>query len=123
MGRGAETVTTKTREQESSAPSSSGEKLFAKLAAFYAATGTHVERAMLFGFDCLRTDGKVFAKLHNSNLVMKLPAKRVGDLIASGRLSPYNWRGRSMKEWAVVTTTEKREAIALAEESRAFTKD
>lgn len=109
------------RKPKTSVPSSSGEKLFAKLAAFYAATDRHVERVMLFGFNCLRTDGKVFAKLDNGNLVMKLPAKRVATLIGSGRLGSYESHGRLMKEWAIVAIASK-DIIALAEESRVFTK-
>ncbi|MDE1900987.1 MAG: hypothetical protein KGI37_04995 [Alphaproteobacteria bacterium] len=110
------------RKPKSSVPASSGEKLFAKLAAFYGATDTHVERVKLFGFDCLRVDGKVFAKLHNGHLVMKLPASRIAALIDFGCLGSYECRGRLMKEWGIVATANK-DIVALAEESRAFTEN
>ena len=102
---------------------SHGEKLFAKLVSFYDTPRTEypVERAMLFGFDCLRINGKVFAKLHNGLLVMKLPANRITALLESGQASSYELRGRLMKEWGVIATSKN--IIALAEEARAFTEN
>lgn len=97
---------------------SHGEKLFAKLASFYAKPPYHLEREMIFGFDCLRIKGKVFAKLHNGNLVMKLPANRIKALVDSGEVSSYELRGRSTKEWGVISTSK--DIISLAEEARAF---
>ncbi len=100
---------------------SHGEELFTQLASFYATPKTEypVERAMLFGFDCLRINGKVFAKLHNGHLVMKLPTNRIAALVDSGQVSCYELRGRLMKEWAVISTSK--DIIALAEEARVFT--
>lgn len=114
-------MTAQARKLKPLADTSPGGKLFAALVAFYAATDPHVDRATLFGFDCLRAGGKVFAKLHNGNLVVKLPAQRIASLMDLGRLRPYD-RGRagSMKEWAVVAAIDKRGIIALAEEARAF---
>jgi hypothetical protein len=102
---------------------SHGEKLFAKLVAFYATPHTEypVERAMLFGFDCLRINGKVFAKLHNGHLVMKLPANRITVLVESGEASSYGFRNRLMKEWGVISTGK--DIVALAEEARVFTEN
>jgi hypothetical protein len=101
---------------------SDGEKLFTKLVSFYAIpTPYPVERAMLFGFDCLRINGKVFAKLHNGHLVMKLPANRITALVDSGQVSFYELRGRLMKEWGVISTSK--DIIALAEEARVFTEN
>lgn len=100
---------------------SHGETLFAKLASFYATTHTQVDRAMIFGFDCLRINGKVFAKLHNGHLVMKLPADRIAALVDSGQVSSYELRGRMMKEWGVISTSK--DIIALAEEARVFTEN
>lgn len=112
-------MTAKTPKSKSTVTPTSGEKLFAKLAIFYAAADTHVERVKLFGFDCLRVDGKVFAKLHNGNLVMKLSPKRVASLIDSGLVGTYESRGRLMKEWVVIAAATK-DIVALAEESRSF---
>ncbi|HEY3327879.1 MAG TPA: hypothetical protein VGK14_12050 [Novimethylophilus sp.] len=100
---------------------SHGEKSFTKLVSFYATPHTEypVERATLFGFDCLRINGKVFAKLHNGHLVMKLPANRITALVESGQASSYELRGRLMKEWGVISTSK--DIVSLAEEARAFT--
>jgi hypothetical protein len=100
---------------------SHGEELFAQLELFYATPQTEypVERAKLFGFDCLRINGKVFAKLHNGHLVMKLPASRIAALIDSGQVNTYEHRGRMLKEWAVIEASK--DIIALAEEARVFT--
>lgn len=100
---------------------SDGEALFTQLAALYATPQTKypVERAKLFGFDCLRTNGKVFAKLHNGHLVMKLPANRIKALVASGQVGQYEHRGSVLKEWGIISTSG--DIIALAEEARVFT--
>ncbi len=102
---------------------SHGEKLFTKLVSFYATSHTPypVERAMIFGFDCLRINGKVFAKLHNGHLVMKLPATRIKALVDSGQASSYELRGRLTKKWGVISTSK--DIIALAEEARVFTEN
>lgn len=96
-----------------------GEKLFAQLTAFYAAPPYHLEREMIFGFACLRIKGKVFTKVHDGQLVMKLPANRIKALIDSDQASPYELRGRLAKEWSVILTSE--DIITLAEEARVFT--
>lgn len=111
----------KVRQLKSFTPLSSGEKLFTKVAAFYAATYAHVERVTLFGFDCLRTGGKVFIKVHNGDVILKLPAARIAALIGAGKVRPYErGRGLGMKEWAVVTTNREKLVLALVEEARVF---
>lgn len=97
---------------------SDGEKLFAKLASFYVAPPYHLERETIFGFACLRIKGKVFAKLHDGHLVMKLPADRIKALVGSGQVSEYELRGRATKEWCVIST--KKDIVTLAEEARVF---
>ncbi len=93
-------MTAKTPKSRPSVTPTSGAKLFSKLAAaLYANADTHIERVKLFGLDCLRFEGKVFATLHNGNLVMKLSPKRVASLIDSGIVGTYESRGRLMKEW------------------------
>lgn len=112
-------ITKGSKSEKSDVILSPGEKLFTTLASFYAATHTHVDRAMMFGFDCLRVKGKVFAKLHNGNLVMKLPADRITALVDSDQVRSYEHRGRLMKEWGVISRSK--DIIALAEEARVFT--
>lgn len=116
-------ISKSSKTQKDAIPLSFGEKLFTKLVSFYATPQTEypVERAMLFGFDCLRINGKVFAKLHNGHLVMKLPADRITALVDSGQVSSYELRGRLMKEWGVISTSK--DIIPLAEEARVFTEN
>lgn len=91
------------------------------MASFYAKPPYHLEREMIFGFDCLRIKGKVFAKLHDGHLVMKLPANRIKALVDSGKVTSYQLRGRSTKEWCVISTSK--DIIALAEEAKCFTEN
>lgn len=121
MHKKGEEMTSKGKARSSEcAEASSGAKLFQDLVDIYRQTNPSVERVKLFGFDCLRTAGKVFAKLHNGQLVMKLPAARITALMMAGHLRPYE-RGRTeMKEWAVVATTQRKLVFALSEESRSF---
>ncbi len=111
-------ITKSSKVKNGDAGSSHGEKLFAKLASVYSKPPYHIEREMIFGFDCLRTKGKVFAKLHNGKLVMKLPASRIKALVDSGDVSCYKLRGRPLKEWGVISTSK--DIISLAEEARSY---
>jgi TfoX/Sxy family transcriptional regulator of competence genes len=73
----------------------------------------------MFGSMGLSVGGKVFAMLVKGRLVVKLPAARVDDLLASGageRFDPGH--GRLMKEWASVGP--QAEWPKLVEEARAF---
>lgn len=79
-----------------------------------------VERVKLFGYDCLRFGGKVFAKIDKDRLVMKLPKPRIEALMRAGQLEPYDGKRGTMKEWVVVDAADERLAIRLANEARAF---
>ena len=77
------------------------------------------ERA--FGATSLKTDGKIFAMLVKERLVVKLPAKRVEELVEAGvgeRFDPGH--GRIQKEWLSVTGEDPSEWRWLATESEAF---
>lgn len=100
----------------------SGRELFESLAIFYASAKLRIDRVTMFGFDCLRNNGKVFAKLHGRDLVIKLPVNRIAALTASGHLRAYaRGEGRTMREWAVIVPLHGLDVQALAEESRVFT--
>jgi hypothetical protein len=69
----------------------------------------------------LRTAGKIFAMLANSELVVKLPKARVGQLVAAGtgrRFDPGH--GRLMKEWATVALESSESWERLAAEAFEF---
>jgi hypothetical protein len=74
-----------------------------------------------FGSTSLKTAGKIFAMLVKDRLVVKLPARRVEELVADGvgeRFDPGH--GRIQKEWLSVRGDDPEEWRALAQESEAF---
>ena len=74
-----------------------------------------------FGSSTLKTGGRIFAMLSHDLLIVKLPARRVAELIASGAGGPFDAnKGRPMKEWLTVHSTTLEEWLAVAREARAF---
>jgi hypothetical protein len=74
-----------------------------------------------FGSTSLKTGGRIFAMLAHERLVVKLPAKRVEELAASGvgrRFDPGH--GRLQREWLDVSSDEFETWIALATEAESF---
>jgi hypothetical protein len=91
----------------------------AALARAYA-SDKRVTMGKLFASYGLKVDGKIFAMVVKGNLVVKLPAPRVDELIAAGAASRFDPRhGRPMKEWAVFTGKKPSWAI-LAREAHRF---
>jgi TfoX/Sxy family transcriptional regulator of competence genes len=74
-----------------------------------------------FGSDALTVDGSIFAMLTRGQLVVKLPAARVGELVTKGNGVPFTaGKGRAMREWVVVISDDSREWHELAREALAF---
>jgi hypothetical protein len=74
-----------------------------------------------FGATSLKTSGKIFAMLVKERLVVKLPARRVEELVEGGageRFDPGH--GRIQREWLSVRGDDPGEWHALATESEAF---
>jgi hypothetical protein len=74
-----------------------------------------------FGSTSLKAGGRIFAMLVNDRLVVKLPAKRVDELIERGdgdRFDPGH--GRLQKEWLSVRSEAPDDWLALATESEAL---
>ena len=56
-----------------------------------------------FGSSALKVDGAIFAMLVQDSLVVKIPADRVAELVASGSCAPFaTGKGSPMREWAAV---------------------
>jgi TfoX/Sxy family transcriptional regulator of competence genes len=74
-----------------------------------------------FGSDALQVDGRIFAMVTRSRIVLKLPAARVRELIESGDGSPFDaGKGRPMREWVALEEGANERLLPLAEEALAF---
>ncbi len=72
-----------------------------------------------FGSDALKVGGSIFAMVYRGDLVVKLPAARVAELIAAGAGGPFDTgRGRPMRQWLAVSPDA--DWPALAREALAF---
>jgi hypothetical protein len=62
------------------------------------ATGT------MMGFPCLRVKGAFFASFdrQSGDLIVKLPADRVEELVAVGKAARFAPNGRVFREWALI---------------------
>jgi hypothetical protein len=82
----------------------------------------NVTRATMMGFPCLRVDGAFFASCDHrtGDLIVKLRAERVAELIASGEGSPFAPAGRRFREWATVTERDGGRWKHLLDEARRF---
>lgn len=80
------------------------------------------ERSTMMGFPCLRIDGAFFASLDHrtGDLIVKLPADRVDELIESGVGSAFAPNGRRFKEWTVIGGREEALWSSLTEEALTF---
>lgn len=97
-----------------------GVRLFAAIVAAFDNYDVSVERVKLFGYDCLRVNNKIFAKIDKGRLVMKLPKQRIEALVMAGHLEPYDGKRGQMKLWVVLDSVDEALAVALAAEAKAF---
>ena len=78
-----------------------------------------VTRGTMFGCPGLRTGRRFLAIWWHEQLVVKLPADRLQELVAAGRAEPFEpMEGRRMNGWAVVQGTAEWEP--LVGEARAW---
>jgi hypothetical protein len=77
------------------------ERLLQQLADLLDHDDERVTQSTIMGFPCLRIDGKFFACVERAtgNLIVKLPAERVNDLVRTGSGRPFAPNGRVFKEW------------------------
>jgi hypothetical protein len=80
-----------------------------------------IERGRIFHDDGLKIGGKVFAFPRHGEVVLKLPATRVQELVASEAGSPFDaGKGRPMREWVTVRPVSEAECAAYLAEARDF---
>ena len=80
-----------------------------------------VETGRMFGSEGLKIGGKVFAMLVKEKLVVKVPASRAGEFLATGQASLFDpGHGRLMKEWVEVDRNSSLDWVGLAKEAFAF---
>lgn len=68
----------------------------------------------------LRVRGKIFAILHDGELVLKLPAERCTALVEAGRARPFEIGRRKMREWIRLAEVDEQEWLGLAREAREY---
>ena len=75
-----------------------------------------------FGASALQTGNRIFCMLTSKDqFVVKLPKKRVADLVASGDGRQFDpGHGRLMKEWLAVEPTSNQDWLDLAQEALEF---
>lgn len=80
------------------------------------------ERGTMMGFPCLRVGGTFCASLQKdtSDLIVKLPASRVSELIANEEAIAFAPNGRRFKEWAQLTTSDAEDWEVYLQEAIAF---
>ena len=80
-----------------------------------------VEQGRMLHSAGLKTTGKFFAFTTKDQLVVKLPATRVAELIANGAGQPCEPRkGRPMREWIVLTPADQDACTAYVVEAHDF---
>ena len=74
-----------------------------------------------FGRSALRYQRKIFAMLVRDRLVVKLPGRRVDELIAAGQGERYDGnKGTPMREWLSLAPESDRPWLLLAREALEF---
>ena len=69
----------------------------------------------------LKANGKLYGFATGADLIVKLPAARVNDLVESGDGSPCSPRpGRPMKEWVRIAAPDADACVAYLLEAREF---
>lgn len=96
------------------------DELFWELAEPLMAEGA--ERSTMMGHPCLRIGGEFFASLErgSGDLIVKLPAHRVNEMIEAGTAEPFAPAGRRFKEWALVTDRDEARWEQLLRDAIAF---
>ena len=82
--------------------------------------GDSVEQGRMLRSVGLKTDGKVFAMVVDGELVVKLPADRVDELVGRGAGRPFQAGQRVMREWVSLRPADEAACAAYVAEARSF---
>jgi hypothetical protein len=96
------------------------ERLFDEAAAALCAEDG-VERGKIFHSQGVSVGGKFFAFVRGDEIVAKLPAPRVAELIASGEGQPFDaGKGKPLREWVRLVPADAARCSTLMSEARVF---
>lgn len=97
------------------------DELFWDLGAQLIADG-NAEEGVLMRSRCLRVNGEflAMAEYRTGDLVLKLPAARVAELISAGEGLPFAPAKKVFKEWVQITGRDEDQWVALLAEGLAF---
>lgn len=79
-----------------------------------------IKRGAMLRSEGLKVDGRFFAFARDDELVVKLPAERVQELLASGRGRVFRSGGRTMREWVTLFPRDVRSCRSYVSEALAF---
>ena len=84
------------------------------------AADPRVTQSRMFGSPGLKTGRKVFAMLVKGRLVVKVSARRAGEIVASGVGAYFDpGHGRLMKEWVEIAGGSHEDWMSLVKEATA----
>jgi TfoX/Sxy family transcriptional regulator of competence genes len=91
---------------------------FATICAWQLADGK-VAVSRMFGTNCLKVSGKVYAMEFKGALVVKLAKSRAASLVSSGLATVFDpGHGRPMKQWIAVDPAGQLDWASLVEEAK-----
>ena len=81
-----------------------------------------ITKSTMMGFPCLRVNGDFFASVDRKtgDLIVKLPANQVLDLIETEVGEPFAPNGRRFKEWVAIPNRDVTLWQQLINDARAF---
>jgi hypothetical protein len=95
--------------------------MFEELAQRLVAEDPALDYGRMFNSDGLKTNGKFFAfPGSNGDLIVKLPAERIVELVAGGEGRPLTMGKRTMREWVRVAPADDAACAAYVAEAQDF---